>query len=105
MSSPGTYSRCSANSTLEPRNGLRCRPEIQPSTTSLAFSSRPSTRSRTLGSKYRRESLVTQGLASRRRDRAEQVVDQAVRGVALRLRAVRRDQAVAQDGVRDRPDV
>src|SRR5262245_33125919 len=33
MSSPGTYSRCCTNSTECPKNGLRCMPEMKPSTT------------------------------------------------------------------------
>ena len=39
MSSPGVYSRCSANSTEKPLCGLRCRPEMNPSTTPRAISS------------------------------------------------------------------
>ena len=33
MSSPGMYSRCCTNSTEWPKNGLRCMPEMKPSTT------------------------------------------------------------------------
>ena len=36
MSSPGEYSRWLANSTEKPWNGLRCMPEMNPSTTSRA---------------------------------------------------------------------
>src|SRR5262245_63080667 len=97
MSSPGTYSRCSANSTEKPRNGLLWSPEMYPSTISRALRSRPSIRSRTLGSKYRLKSRIKRGGALRRRgDRAEQVVDQLVGRVALGLGAVGRDDAVAE---------
>src|SRR5688500_4301528 len=42
MSSPGTYSRCWANSMLAPKNRLLCIPVMNPSTTCLARrSSRP----------------------------------------------------------------
>src|SRR5579871_555098 len=39
-SSPGTYSRCSANSTEKPWKGLLWRPVTEPSTTSRAMMSR-----------------------------------------------------------------
>src|SRR5262245_26091209 len=104
MSSPGTYSRCSANSTEKPRKGLRCSPEMNPSTISRALKSRPSILSRTLGSKYRVVSFVTRALA-RRRDRLEQVVDEPVARHPLGLGAVGRDDAVAQHRVRDRAHV
>src|SRR5436190_695384 len=44
MSSPGLYSRCWTNSTDEPKNGLLCMPEMNPSTTCLARRSRRPTR-------------------------------------------------------------
>src|SRR6185436_5981821 len=53
MSSPGRYCRYSANSTLKPLNGLRCRPERKPSTTVLAFSSSVPRRATTAGSRNR----------------------------------------------------
>src|SRR5262245_15133948 len=105
MSSPGTYSRCSANSTENPRNGLLWRPEMYPSTISLALRSRPSIRSRTLGSKYRLESRVNRGRLRGRGDRPEQVVDEAVGGVPLGLGAVGGDDAVPEHGVRHGLDV
>src|ERR1051326_1895614 len=37
MSSPGVYSRCSANSTLNPLYGLLCKPVMNPSTTVRAM--------------------------------------------------------------------
>src|SRR5262245_59520839 len=104
MSSPGTYSRCSANSTEKPRNGLRWSPEMKPSTIRRALKSRPSILSRTLGSRYRVLSVVTRALASRG-DGLQQVVDEAVARHALGLGAVGRDDPVAQDRVRDRAHV
>src|SRR5262245_36463978 len=104
MSSPGTYSRCSANSTEKPRNGLRWSPEMNPSTISRALKSRPSILSRTLGSRYRVLSVVTRALAGRG-DGLEEVVDEAVARHPFGLGAVGRDDAVAQDGVRDRAHV
>src|SRR5262245_31362734 len=84
---------------------------------SRAFRSSPSIRSRTFGSRYR-SATEARGLApehgretrvarrpSRRGDRGQEVVDQAVGGVALRLGAVRGDDAVAQDRVSDGGDV
>ena len=52
MSSPGVYSRWLANSTENPWNGLRCRPEMNPSTTSLACKSSRVIFERTFGSRY-----------------------------------------------------
>ena len=40
MSSPGTYCRCSANSTEKPLRGLRWRPEMKPSTSPRAMNSK-----------------------------------------------------------------
>ena len=40
MSSPGVYSRCCTNSMVWPKNGLRCMPEMKPSTTCRARRSR-----------------------------------------------------------------
>src|SRR5437660_1514296 len=52
MSSPGTYSRCWTNSTLNPLNGLLWSPTRRPSTTCRAFSPRASARASTPGCKY-----------------------------------------------------
>src|SRR5688572_13258494 len=48
-SSPWAYSRCEANSTLNPTNGLRCRPCMNPSTMPRARSSRLSSREKNAG--------------------------------------------------------
>ena len=47
------YWRYSANSTLKPLNGLRCRPERKPSTTVRALSSSVPSRATTAGSRNR----------------------------------------------------
>src|SRR5436190_4120256 len=49
-SSPGTYSRCDENSTLNPTYGLRCRPCMKPSTIDRARSSILSSREKNAGS-------------------------------------------------------
>src|SRR6476660_5782836 len=51
------YCRYSANSTLNPLYGLRCRPERNPSTTVRAFSSIDPSRAMTDGSRKRRSRL------------------------------------------------
>src|SRR5262245_36815358 len=53
MSSPATYWRCSAKSMDAPKNGARCRPLMNPSTTDLASSSRLPMRARIRGSTNR----------------------------------------------------
>ena len=50
-SSPGTYLRYSANSTLDPRCGLGCRPETVPCIGRRANSGKPASRDRTAGSR------------------------------------------------------
>ena len=45
------YCRYSANSTLKPLKGLRCRPEMKPSTTVRALSSSVPSRATTAGSR------------------------------------------------------
>src|SRR5437868_5468876 len=52
MSSPGTYLRCSENSTEKPWNGLACRPLKKPSTMNLARKSRRPTWRITSGRRY-----------------------------------------------------
>src|SRR5882757_1201055 len=52
MSSPGTYSRCWANSTEKPWYGLLCMPDRYPSTTRRACNSRLRTLARMRGSRY-----------------------------------------------------
>src|ERR1700758_2278729 len=51
-SSPGTYLRCSLNSTEKPWNGLACRPARKPSTMNLARRSRRATWRMTSGRRY-----------------------------------------------------
>src|SRR5712664_3042052 len=96
--SPGMYCRYSANSTLKPLKGLRCRPERNPSTIVRAFSSSVPRRATTAGSRNGR-SCAVQGIglhpALRDRDRAEQTLDDRVRGDALRLGVEVRHDAVA----------
>src|SRR5262249_33142025 len=54
-SSPGTYLRYSANSTLDPRCGLGCRPETEPSIGFRANSGKPASRDRTAISRKLRD--------------------------------------------------
>src|SRR5262245_59668180 len=56
MSSPATYSRCCTNSTECPKNGLRCMPEMNPSTTWRARRSSREMRAMVSGCKNRRGS-------------------------------------------------
>src|SRR5215470_7222738 len=51
-SSPGTYLRCSLNSTEKPWNGLACRPARNPSTMNLARRSSRATWRITSGRRY-----------------------------------------------------
>src|SRR5207248_1349606 len=51
-SSPGTYLRCSLNSTEKPWNGLACKPARNPSTINLARRSSRATWRMTSGRKY-----------------------------------------------------
>src|SRR5882724_85039 len=51
-SSPGTYLRCSLNSTEKPWKGLACRPERKPSTMNLARRSSRATWRMTSGRRY-----------------------------------------------------
>src|SRR5438270_11782013 len=51
-SSPGTYLRCSLNSTENPWNGLACRPARKPSTMNLARRSSRETWRITSGRRY-----------------------------------------------------
>ena len=54
-SSPGTYFRYSANSTLDPRCGLGCRPETFPCIGRRGKSGNPASRASTPGSRKLRE--------------------------------------------------
>src|SRR5688572_19387896 len=123
-SSPGVYSRCSANSTLKPWYGLLCMPETKPSTMWRALRSRRVILLRTFGSR-KPGFLVAmdhpRGCAGLRRDlrqprlllevrllggdHLEQLVDDLVRGDALRLGREVGDDAVAKHRVGDGADV
>src|SRR5688572_20458352 len=70
MSSPGTYLRCSENSTLNPWNGLAWRPEKKPSTMKRALRSRPDTWRIVSGRRYFSASPATSGLLHLRGRRA-----------------------------------
>src|SRR3954465_5062821 len=61
MSSPATYGRCWANSTLMPWYGERCMPVIRPSTIRRARRSRAEMRASVLGSRYLRYSAAWGG--------------------------------------------
>src|SRR5215471_2865221 len=63
-SSPGMYWRYSANSTLNPLNGLRCNPERNPSTIVRAFSSSVPRRATTAGSRNGRSCAVHGDIAA-----------------------------------------
>src|SRR5947208_7380058 len=93
------YWRYSANSTLKPLKGLRCRPERKPSTIVRALSSSVPRRATTAGSRNGR-SCAAQGTlhsARWRRDRFEQPVDDRVRVDALRLGVEVRHDAMTED--------
>src|SRR5918995_6777750 len=94
-SSPGMYCRYSANSTLKPLNGLRCRPDSSPSTIVLAFSSRVPSRATTAGSRKGRSGTLHPAL--RQRHRFNQAIDDGVGIDTLRLGVEVGDDAVAQD--------
>src|SRR6478672_10781653 len=64
MSSPGTYLRCSENSTEKPWNGLPCRPARKPSTMNLARRSSRATWRMTSGFRYF-SGLLIEGFAVR----------------------------------------
>src|SRR5262249_2118824 len=57
-SSPGTYLRCSLNSTEKPWNGLACRPARKPSTMNLARRSSRATCRMTSGRRYFSGALI-----------------------------------------------
>src|SRR5476651_442012 len=99
MSSPGMYSRYSANSTLKPLNGLRCRPESNPSTTVRAFSSSVPSRETTAGSRNGRSCAVHGMLhpALGRRHGLDQLVDDRVGVDPLRLSVEVGHDPVTQD--------
>src|SRR3954471_11199894 len=124
-SSPGMYWRYSANSTLNPLNGLRCRPDRNPSTMVRAFSSSVPRRATTAGSRKGR-SCAVQGVIRiadcgwrtadwdvadwshstlRRRHALEQPIDDRVGVDALRLGVEVRHDAVAEDWFGERLDV
>src|SRR5215510_15843665 len=103
-SSPGMYCRYSANSTLNPLNGLRWRPVRNPSTIVRAFSSSVPSRATTAGSRNGR-SVAAQGMlhpALGDRHAFEQTVDDRVRVDALGFGVEVRHDPVAQDGLRQR---
>src|SRR6478736_7851298 len=111
-SSPGRYCRDSANSAEKPLSGLRCNPERKPSTMVLARSSRLPSRAMTAGSRKRSSPgrLTRIGgsgveAAARRRHRLEQARDDRVGVDALGLGVEVGDDAMAQDGRRQRANV
>src|SRR5262245_59670035 len=108
MSSPGMYWRYSANSTLNPLNGLRWRPDNRPSTTVRAFSSSVLRRETTAGSRNGR-SCAVQGIglhpALGRRHGLDQLVDDCVGIDPFGLRVEVRHDAVPEDGLRERLNV
>src|SRR5215471_5419492 len=101
------YWRYSANSTLKPLNGLRWRPERNPSTTVRAFSSRLLRRATTAGSRNWRSRTLDAMLhpALRQRHGFEQPIDDGVRVDPFRLGVEIRHDAVPQNGLRQRLDV
>src|SRR4051812_49899462 len=104
------YWRYSANSTLNPLYGLRCRPDRNPSTTVRAFSSIVPSRAMIAGSRNLRSRVAERGgmashSAAGRRDRLEQPLDEVVGRDALRLRIEVRDHAMTKHGLRQRLDV
>src|SRR5262245_51918369 len=111
ISSPGTYSRCSANSTLKPWYGLRWSPEMNPSTMSRAFTSSRAIFERNLGSRYFLGSedfggsciLQARGCMDRRV--GKETVDDGARRHALGLGAEVRQDPVPQHRVGHRLDV
>src|SRR4051812_32540691 len=119
-SSPGTYSRCSANSTEKPWNGLLWRPVTEPSTTRRAMMSSREIFWSVFGSRKRRAASAL-GFAKDRLPRLdgdagsrggvgrlhvlEELLDDLVRRDALCLGVEVRDDPVPEDGLRDRGHV
>src|SRR3954452_6744847 len=85
-SSPGVYSRYSANSTLKPWKGLRCWPLIAPSTSRRERKVRSEICAITSGSEYFGDSGIGGSLADRHV--AEQLLDDRVARLARGLRVV-----------------
>src|SRR5918999_3105612 len=109
-SSPGKYCRYSANSTLKPLNGLRCRPDRNPSTMVRAFRSSVLRRAMTAGSRNRSSpgrTWVAMGLqtALRYGNLLEQARDDAVGVDAFGFRVEVRHDAVPENRLRECMDV
>src|SRR3954447_26576418 len=108
MSSPGMYCRYSANSTLNPLNGLRCRPDRNPSTMVRAFSSSVPMRATTAGSRNGR-SCAVQGTglhpALGQRHALDQPIDDRVGVDTFGLGVEIRHDAVPQDRLGERLNV
>src|SRR5690348_8304476 len=102
------YWRYSANSTLNPLNGLRCRPERKPSTIVRAFSSSVPRRATTAGSRnWRSRATGATALHSALGDRhgLEQKIDDGVGIDALGLGVEVRHNPVPQDRLGQRLNV
>src|SRR4051794_10736323 len=105
MSSPGTYSRCSANSTENPWYGLGCIPATYPSTTILAWRSSPSRLASVRGFKYFCKFSTLIRLVAVDGDRLDQPTHDVVGLQALGLGVEVGHDPVPEDRAGDRPDV
>src|SRR4051794_41967360 len=99
------YCRYSANSTLRPLYGLRCRPERNPSTMVLAFSSSVPRRAMTAGSRNLPSLACILHPALRHRHGVQQPIDDGVGGDALGVGVEGRPDPVTQDRPWERPGV